>query len=263
MRPSVAWALLQLALPDPKPGAVVLDTMAGVGTVPIEAVHPNRDISGAARSSPSGRSCVMGLGGEIMEPLVDVMCSNACALRASEAKARVLRGAEAARGAARGPVEFVRWDAARLPLRTASVDAAVVDLPFGVRCGSSNLNKRLYPHALSELARVVRPADESNGGGRVVLMTSQKKLLFSTVGSTLRYWAPTASYSANIGGLCVVILVLQRTAHAPPADGSVCGGGFVCPPGHTLKGGAEWAAGTAKERRRDRRRREEPTIKTK
>jgi tRNA G10 N-methylase Trm11 len=57
-------------------------------------------------------------------------------------------------------------DCAVLPVRDASVDVLVCDLPFGKQHGTVEGNKELYPRVLSEAARVVRP------GGRAVLLTS-------------------------------------------------------------------------------------------
>ena len=214
LRPSVAWALLQLAAV--KPADVLLDSMAGEGTLPIE---------GAA----AGRA--LGLGGEILAPLAEQLAANARRYRASQAAS----ASSASARPPRGPVEFVRWDAARLPLRAGCADVAVVDLPFGVRCGSADLNERLYPAALAELARVLRP------GGRLVLMTLARKLLFATVLEAARWWHALEAHEANIGGLCVVVLVLRRTPAPPPVDPSARGGGcFLAEEGQTLKGGARW-----------------------
>ena len=323
LRPSTAWALLQLAAP--RPADVLLDSMAGVGTLPIEAAANGAvdvDVGsggggsggsgggggdGGSRSGTSRR--IVGLGGEIMEHLGEQLAKNAAmyarnavaarrgavaaATAASASAAAVAavhdaaavdadaaaiaaavaaHAAAAARSAAAqrrlssmGPAEFMRSDAARLPLRSGCVDVAVVDLPFGVRCGSSSLNKRLYPYALSELARVVRPAaagaDSGGGGGRVVLMTSQKKLLYQTVAMSSRYWVAEAAHEANIGGLTVVILLLRRSATPPPADGAARGGGFVMPEGQTLKDGAVWAtsrtsSSSSKQAKREHRKKQ-------
>jgi SAM-dependent methyltransferase len=140
-------------------------------------------------------------------------------------------------------VEFVRWDAARLPLRAGCVDVAVVDLPFGVSCGNAGLNRRLYPLALAELARVLRP------GGRLVLMTLGRKLLQAALAAqaAAAHWAAMEAHEVNVGGLCCAVLVLVRTAAPPPADASERGGGFVAAEGQTLKGGAKWKESTTSQ----------------
>ncbi|CAE7569581.1 unnamed protein product [Symbiodinium natans] len=53
-------------------------------------------------------------------------------------------------------------------LASASVDAVVCDLPFGKQYGSEADNVELYPAALAEFCRVLRP-----GTGRAVLLTNQ------------------------------------------------------------------------------------------
>jgi tRNA G10 N-methylase Trm11 len=98
--------------------------------------------------------------------------------------------------------EMARWDATRLPLRDDSVDIVVVDLPFGVRCSKASANRKLYPQALKEMGRVVRP------GGRAVLMTVMKKALVNSIDS--RAWHTEALHSSNCGGLIVAVVVLRR-----------------------------------------------------
>lgn len=41
-----------------------------------------------------------------------------------------------AAGESAGPCDVVRWDASMLPLRTASIDRVICDMPFGNRCGN-------------------------------------------------------------------------------------------------------------------------------
>jgi len=52
--------------------------------------------------------------------------------------------------------EVFIWDVGALPLRDASVDAVVSDLPFGKRHGSKGGNKILYPKLIAELTRVCK-----------------------------------------------------------------------------------------------------------
>ena len=47
-----------------------------------------------------------------------------------------------------------------------------MDLPFGMRCASASILKKLYPKAFAEMARIVRPQ------GRAVLMTTLRRQLF-------------------------------------------------------------------------------------
>ncbi|CAN0453872.1 unnamed protein product, partial [Hapterophycus canaliculatus] len=64
------------------------------------------------------------------------------------------------------------WDAQSLPLRDGSVDAMVVDMPFGHSCGTPRQNAKLFPLVMAEMARVLRP-----GSGRAVLLVAQPHLL--------------------------------------------------------------------------------------
>ncbi|CAN0047518.1 unnamed protein product, partial [Discosporangium mesarthrocarpum] len=47
-----------------------------------------------------------------------------------------------------------------------------LERPFGVSCGSPRANQRLYPNALREMARVLRPLT-----GRAVLLLRSPKML--------------------------------------------------------------------------------------
>ena len=80
----------------------------------------------------------------------------------------------------REPVVLSHADAARLPLRDASVDRVVANLPFGKRVGSHAGNVELYPQFLRGVGRVLRP------GGRAVLLTDDKRLFLESVQRTAR-----------------------------------------------------------------------------
>jgi tRNA (guanine6-N2)-methyltransferase len=73
------------------------------------------------------------------------------------------------------PIEIRRWDARSLPLKDASVSALATNLPFGKQIGTQEDNRSLYPALLREWARVVQP------GGRMVLLTSEERLLRETL----------------------------------------------------------------------------------
>ena len=60
----------------------------------------------------------------------------------------------------RRPCEFMLSDCRNLPLKTASVDRVVTDMPFGHRCSSGSQVGKLMPALLREVVRVLRP-----GGG--------------------------------------------------------------------------------------------------
>jgi tRNA G10 N-methylase Trm11 len=108
LRPSTAYLMLQLA--QYREGDVLLDSMCGVGTIPIccAAFTDNR---------------VFALGGELDSLPVGKAGSNA--------SVRVTN------------VDISQWDSTRLPLRSKSIDKVLVDMPFGVRCGNHRLNNRV------------------------------------------------------------------------------------------------------------------------
>ncbi|RLN73614.1 hypothetical protein BBJ28_00005371 [Nothophytophthora sp. Chile5] len=115
LRPSTAYLMLQLA--QHKLGDVCLDSMCGIGTLPICCA----DFTGDR---------VFALGGELDEIPVGKAGQNA--------RTRVR------------PVDMARWDSTRLPLRSNSIDRILIDMPFGLRCGNQRLNNK-------ELLRVLRP----------------------------------------------------------------------------------------------------------
>ena len=77
--------------------------------------------------------------------------------------------------AAVGRCDAIQWDAARLPLRSGSVDNIATDLPWGHTVGSKSAalhgreNIIMYRQALREWGRVLRP------GGMCVFLTADRK----------------------------------------------------------------------------------------
>uniref|UniRef100_A0A7S3YV64 Ribosomal RNA large subunit methyltransferase K/L-like methyltransferase domain-containing protein n=2 Tax=Lotharella globosa TaxID=91324 RepID=A0A7S3YV64_9EUKA len=65
-----------------------------------------------------------------------------------------------------GRCSVARCDATRMPIRSAIFDAIVTDAPFGHRCGNKNTIRKMYPKAIQECHRLLRP------GGVFVWMTS-------------------------------------------------------------------------------------------
>ncbi|CAM9412217.1 unnamed protein product, partial [Phaeothamnion confervicola] len=135
LRPSTAHLMLRLAWASPR--QFIVDDMAGVATIP--------NLSSLAAFAASAA------------PGSDL---DAAANAAGTAARRRL-----------GVAEACRWDARCLPLRDAVADAFVVDFPFGMSCGSTRSNQRLYPLALREMARVLR------SGGRAVLLCLEPLLI--------------------------------------------------------------------------------------
>ena len=180
LRRSTCYAMIHLAALGP--GAVCVDAMCGSGSLPIEGAINFRH--------------AVHIGGDITAEDV--------------AKARLSAKLQSV------AVDFAPWDSCRLPLRAASVDAVVTDLPFGRRHGSHLQNQSLYPRALREYARVVR------SGGRAVMLTMDYKIMKHAVSNNKQFWKMTQEYKVLVGGgvnssshgINAILLVLTRTGLA-------------------------------------------------
>ena len=175
MRRSTCYAMLRLL--DLQPGAICLDAMCGSGSLPLE---------GTANFSQA-----VHVGSDVT--LVDVR----------KARANAVQQARSA--------DFGCFDACRLPMRTGSIDAVVIDLPFGRRHGSHNLNQSLYPRALRECGRAVR------SGGKAVLLTTDKQILKQAIATTHGIWVLVKECAIVVGGG-----VLLRTTNVSVPNPSIC-----------------------------------------
>lgn len=108
LRPSTTFLMFQLA--EYRVGEVFLDSMCGVGTIPIWCAE-------------FSQNRVFALGGELDSLAVGKAGQNA---------ASSVRNAD-----------IMQWDATALPLRSQSVDKILIDLPFGVRCGNHRINNKV------------------------------------------------------------------------------------------------------------------------
>jgi tRNA (guanine6-N2)-methyltransferase len=139
LRPTVAAAMVRLS--ETKPNHVVLDPMCGAGTILAEqhlAAPPYR--AGPIRV----------LGGDI----------STNALHAAVTNLRRL-----------GQTLLLRWDAARLPVASRSVDRILSNPPFGKQLSTPEEVGPMYQRVLPEYDRVLKP------GGRAVLLASEQELL--------------------------------------------------------------------------------------
>ena len=143
LRPSVAAALALLSQPQPED--VVLDPFCGTATVLIERAHLGRYrlLIGCDRDG------------------------------------QALSAARENVGPRYKPLELHRWDAAALPLPDSSVSAIITNLPWGIRHGSHQDNRRLYPAVLLELQRVLKP------GGKMVIISGEVRLMSELIGRGL------------------------------------------------------------------------------
>lgn len=139
LRPSVAAALALLS--DPVPEDVVLDPFCGTGTVLIERAHVGR--------------YAMLIGCDRDPDALSAARENA--------------------GPRYKPLEFHQWDALALPLPDHSVSKIVTNLPWGLRYGSREENRRVYPQILHEFHRLISP------GGKIVILSSEARLMSNLV----------------------------------------------------------------------------------
>ncbi len=135
LRPSVAAVLALLSSPAPED--VVLDPLCGAGTLLIERAH-------------LGRYRLL------------IGCDR---------DARALSAARENVGPSYKPLELHPWDATAVPLPDHSVGKIITNLPWGIRHGSHEENRRLYPRVLQEFNRLVQP------GGKIVILTSETRLV--------------------------------------------------------------------------------------
>ena len=141
----IAHALLVLARPSP--GDVICDPMAGSGTTLLEAafVQPDASIVVGGDFTPAECSVtalnISSVADLIVKNGLHETKVNVHAQRTGEPERKRVKTeeAEANRGGDRAVLcsagtGMCRWDAMKLPLRTASVDVVVSDFPFGRRC---------------------------------------------------------------------------------------------------------------------------------
>lgn len=174
LKTTTAHSLLELA--DLKDGDVVLDPCAGVGTIPLEADQYFRS-----------KNCVA-LGGDLALNNPD-LTKVAKSLKSTDLVAV--------------------WDASFLPVRTASVDVIVSDLPFGHQCLSHSSLCQLLPLLYSECARTLNP-----GSGRMVLLCggTPNNHFDDLHRWSGEYWQRPVRRASpvNIGGLLVWIIRVDR-----------------------------------------------------
>jgi 23S rRNA G2445 N2-methylase RlmL len=139
LRPSVAAAMVFLTAPEAHD--VFLDPLCGSGTLLAE-----RMLAGNYEQV---------LGGDVARRQVEIARQNL------EGLGKAWR--------------VSRWDARKLPLVSASIDAVATNPPFGKQIGSRQDLEQLYPAVVAEVARVLKP------GGRAVILSGQYELLKDVV----------------------------------------------------------------------------------
>jgi Putative RNA methylase family UPF0020 len=227
LRPTTAQVLWRLAGPF-DPGDVIVDPCAGIGTIPHEGTMlPSwRRAQGGGEAVFCG-SRVLTFGGDLAlcpSGLGPVGAEYARKIRRLRAKPNQWTPSHASIGSSVS--DLFAWDAANIPLRSASADAIISDLPFGQQCLSSWKLNFFLPCLMTECARLLRPTT----GRMVLLCGSYLPVLQALV--QVNEWNRTtrnngermdgqpagevwmfpcqAVFPVNIGGLLAWIVQIQR-----------------------------------------------------
>uniref|UniRef100_A0A8C9WNQ8 THUMP domain containing 3 n=1 Tax=Scleropages formosus TaxID=113540 RepID=A0A8C9WNQ8_SCLFO len=185
LRSTLAYGMLRLC--KPQVSDVIIDPMCGTGAIPLE---------GALEWKHSYY-----LAGDNNDQAVNRTVNNVAHIH----RKRQEKGC----GPWGLPIDTVQWNLCRLPLKTASVDIIITDMPFGKRMGSKKRNWDLYPSCLREMARVCRP-----GTGKAVLLTQDKKCFAKALSRMGGLWRKSHTVWVNIGGLHAGVYLLKRVAKA-------------------------------------------------
>jgi tRNA (guanine6-N2)-methyltransferase len=145
---------------------------------------------------------MVGKGGCLVEAAL--ACPSALCLGADTNPDQLAACAANLHHAALRQVGLLQADAARLPFASGSVDAMVVDLPFGKRHARP---KGLEAEVLAEARRVLRP-----GSGRIVLMTTGKASVHKAVAEDCG-WQPVSRTEVVLGGLKVWLHLIRRASN--------------------------------------------------
>ncbi len=99
-------------------------------------------------------------------------------------------------------IEIHEWDATHLPIKDASIDLIVADLPFGQLIGTHNSNTQLYPAVIHEAQRVL------SSRGRMVLISHEIRLLYQTLNAHDGLQI-VDEMQVEVGGMHPVIYLVQ------------------------------------------------------
>ena len=187
MNPAIAHYLVTMA--RLLPGEIVLDPLAGPGTIPIEAAVQCR--GAVAFGGDLDRSDVSNQSWNFSEGVLPLYLQgyNWCGSGIPFPAHCFLGG---------------RWNAVKIPFRDGTVDAIISDLPFGKRCGNAWTNAKLYPQIFREFWRVLVP------GGRVVVLTLENSLMDKAILSMPEWRLDNVPHQIDMTGLYPYVYRLVR-----------------------------------------------------
>jgi 23S rRNA G2445 N2-methylase RlmL len=177
LRPTVAAAMVRLL--NLRPRQTLLDPMCGAGTILAEQLALGRHEHGAK---------VRTIGGDI----------DHSALRIAEVNLRPV-----------GRALLARWDATRLPLADACMDAVASNPPFGVQLGEPEEMRPLYRRVLREANRVLRP------GGRAVVLVADHAALRDAAQKV--HWKGLRTLHVRVLGQHATMSLWRKPAESPRA----------------------------------------------
>ncbi|HEY4865039.1 MAG TPA: methyltransferase domain-containing protein [Candidatus Dormibacteraeota bacterium] len=180
-----AWRLRNL------PGAL----NAGIAAAMVELTGP--------RPGDRFANLACGSGTLLAERLLRCPAEEALGYEIEAAPLEAARANLAAAGVVR-EVVLVRADVTTLPRRDSSLDAMVVDLPYGDLMGSHAANSALYRPLLVEAARVAA------AGARLVVITQEVRLLESCLAESGSPWSVERRLRVLQGGHQPLVVVLRR-----------------------------------------------------
>ena len=202
LKPSVAACICRFA--KIQPFEVVLDPMCGSGTLPIESsiLFPGCLALGGDYNSEAMEQSKLNVGHAYLDSSLHHRTFGAfSSVEAQQLSKKIRR------------VDVIRWDVRAIPMRNQVVDVIICDMPFGRRSGSYKQNAKLYPLFINQILRVLRP------GGRIILLTLQKKLLSRVLQSKqlvgrVRLRECTPCY---MGGLELILYSLEYLLNPSPS----------------------------------------------
>jgi 23S rRNA G2445 N2-methylase RlmL len=165
--PAAAYCMVSLS--NPEEDDAFLDAMCGSATIPIE-----RALYGPA-----------------------------CRIIGGDISPKSLKAAKSNVASAGITIELREWDARKLPLPDESVTRIVTNLPWGIRRGKHESNRKLYVDFSRQVARLLK------NGGRTVLLSQEKRLFRESFGS-LQGIELEREVEVSLGGLSPNVFILVK-----------------------------------------------------